>query len=82
MKDKILNILSPWNSNPLLYIIYNWKRDVTRFRIPTLHCLTMSRFVDPPALTCDVIYGCPLRVTWMPTVVRFTTNNFKLMENR
>ena len=24
MKNKNLNILTPWTSNPLLYIIYNW----------------------------------------------------------
>ena len=41
------------------------KCDVTKFRIPAPPCHTMSHFVDPPPhpLTCDVIYGCPLRRT-------------------
>ena len=57
MKDKNLNILSPRTSNPLLYVIYNWKCDVTKFRIPPLFTL---RRPPPPPLTCDVTYGCPL----------------------
>ena len=46
MKDKNLNISSPRTSNPLLYVIYNWKCDATKFRNPS-PCHTMSHFVDP-----------------------------------
>ena len=34
------------------------KCDVTKFRIPLSHNVTLRR--PPPPLTCDVIYGWPL----------------------
>ena len=57
MKDKNLNILVDTCNIALILFL---KSDVTKFRIPPPHCHTMSPFVDPLTLTCDVIYGWPL----------------------
>ena len=59
MKDKNLNILSPRTSNPLLYVIYNWKCDVTKFRIPPI--VTQCHTSSTPSAPFNV-----WRNLWMP----------------
>ena len=50
MKDKNLNILSPWTANSLLYIIYNWHSSpiilIWTVNIRNIHCVNII-FIEP-----------------------------------